>query len=280
MGDSIGLAQLTVHLESLVEGNPGFSGADLLDALETEGSPLANQIRDVAERPELRKSWGWSSNIDSGAKVPVVVPGLLMALGEAAGLGGAKKDKDGGLFHAGILHTYGYLLSNVETPFGQKRDRWCQGNLARGLGLPESFLSPEPSSGSLFENVTAVFSEVLGESSLGLLPSSVTDGHQLVEVLSEEEEVELVTVLLSFPEAPRKAKETVALFYAIRERGQLRYITVFPTGGWVLKKLKKSASPPADGAWRNATLRYNARMPGKPGPFPVSEVRWEAWQRA
>lgn len=36
--------------------------------------------------------------------------------------------------NAGLLHVYGYWFSEVPTPFGFKRDRWQNGELARALG--------------------------------------------------------------------------------------------------------------------------------------------------
>ena len=37
--------------------------------------------------------------------------------------------------HSGHMHTYGYLLTNLRTPFGFKRTRWTSSTIGLGLGL-------------------------------------------------------------------------------------------------------------------------------------------------
>lgn len=56
--------------------------------------------------------------------------------------------------HAGLQHTYGYLLSIIETPYGRKRDRWTTASLESSFDLPLDVLSPTPADGTLLANAT------------------------------------------------------------------------------------------------------------------------------
>ncbi|MGW9022002.1 amino acid deaminase [Leucobacter chromiiresistens] len=75
--------------------------------------------------------WGASTLIDEHTGVASFDRQTFDALHEAAGV--AAEFPVG---NAGLIHVYGYWFSEVPTPFGFKRDRWQQGDLARALGRP------------------------------------------------------------------------------------------------------------------------------------------------
>lgn len=75
--------------------------------------------------------WGASTVIDEHTRVPSFDARIFDALHAAAGV--AAEFPVG---NAGLIHVYGYWFSEVTTPFGFKRDRWQQGDLARALGRP------------------------------------------------------------------------------------------------------------------------------------------------
>ncbi|MEJ6490607.1 amino acid deaminase [Leucobacter sp. USCH14] len=73
--------------------------------------------------------WGTSTVIDEHTEVASFDRQIFDALHVAAGIDAAFP-----VGNAGLLHVYGYWFSEVPTPFGFKRDRWQNGELARALG--------------------------------------------------------------------------------------------------------------------------------------------------
>ncbi len=98
----------------------------------------------------LLKLWGRSRNFDEYAQDIIVHPKILTVIGALA----QEKIRDGQSYHAGLIHTYGYLFSWLQTPFGYKRKRWLNHTIEEGLGLPRRTLTAEPRQGTLLQNVT------------------------------------------------------------------------------------------------------------------------------
>ncbi|MBC7385173.1 MAG: hypothetical protein H7301_03295 [Cryobacterium sp.] len=108
----------------------------------------------------LKKLWGRSINFDEGAKAIIVPAPVLDLVLETAGLpprgaGLSFPDSDR-IAHAGFEHTYGYLLSNLVTPYGYKRQRWVRPDIERGFGLPDGTIAPLPKDGGLFANISVL----------------------------------------------------------------------------------------------------------------------------
>jgi hypothetical protein len=95
-------------------------------------------------------------NFDEHAHAQIVAMPVLAALGKRLGVRG-----EGAHVHAGLQHTYGYLLSTLATPFGYKRARWVDGEIERGLGLPAGLLGPTPVKGTLYANVTCLLTRMV-----------------------------------------------------------------------------------------------------------------------
>ena len=55
---------------------------------------------------------------------------------------------------AALNHTYGYLFSEVPTPYGYKRARFVKGIIEKGFGLPVGLFSGIPQKGTLLSNLT------------------------------------------------------------------------------------------------------------------------------
>lgn len=85
-------------------------------------------VRDDAAAGRLAE-WGSSSVIDEHTNTASFGRALFDALHAAAGL-----HAEFPVGHAGLIHVYGYWFSEVATPFGFKRARWQDGELARALG--------------------------------------------------------------------------------------------------------------------------------------------------
>ena len=107
-----------------------------------EGSILARQIGQDASARRFSQ-WGLSTVVDENTGTQVISPELFAELHRLAGL-----DATWPVGNAGLIHVYGYLLSTASTPYGLKRDRWVNGEVARALGLEASAFTPwfEPAS--------------------------------------------------------------------------------------------------------------------------------------
>jgi len=101
--------------------------------------------------PEEYKSlWGNSLNYDENAKSIIIKNQVIDLILKKAGV----RKRNGRIVHAGFEHTYGYLLSNLSTPYGYKRARWVKGDIETGFGMPQGLMGPTPSTDGLFSNVT------------------------------------------------------------------------------------------------------------------------------
>lgn len=107
---------------------------------------LERDRADLAPGGMLLEAWGLSQNFDEGARAEIVLRPVLDAVFSHAGqtlLERPVAQPDRTVGHAGLLHTYGYLLSNLKTPYGYKRARWVMGSIERGLGLEPGELGPD-----------------------------------------------------------------------------------------------------------------------------------------
>lgn len=107
-----------------------------------------------ARLPGLLSLWGLSRNIDesrleSGTRT--VPANLLKTLNRHLKV---PYDDSFTIGHAGLNHTYGYLFSTVETPYGYKRARYVRHEIEAGFGLKEGELGGSPKGGSLLLNLT------------------------------------------------------------------------------------------------------------------------------
>lgn len=125
----------------------------ILGRIEAELPELYNSMNADSKPGTWLAAWGRSINFDEGKKAIIVNPKVIYQLDT---LFHQKTLKVQGkqIAHAGVEHTYGYLLSNLQTAYGFKRARWVHGILDRGFGLPTGTLAPLPLQGTLLSNVT------------------------------------------------------------------------------------------------------------------------------
>ncbi|MBK8978647.1 MAG: hypothetical protein IPM29_22345 [Planctomycetes bacterium] len=117
--------------------------------LAARAPTLHAQLAALRDQPATLAAWGLSRNRDENVGAAIVEPRLLAAIGRVAGV-----ELPGDVCHAGLLHTYGYLLSRLPTPYGLKRERWTEPRIERGLALRRPVLRPEPHAGTLLTNAT------------------------------------------------------------------------------------------------------------------------------
>ena len=109
--------------------------------LENSCSDLCEHWKRLKEATSLYLLWGKSWNFDEHAGQQIVDPYILDLLSEQL-----QYVVGTDLVHAGIIHTYGYLFSQLETPYGLKRVRWTNRKLDWGFHFSDAvlFLSRSP----------------------------------------------------------------------------------------------------------------------------------------
>lgn len=128
----------------LIDGT--LAAADLAELLPEWFAGLELDAADAV----LLDLWGTSTTVDEGvALVPAPVIELI------AELTGTEPNPTS--VHAGLAHTYGYLLSTTPTGFGRKRHRWSSQEAAHVLGIDGDWPLDQ---GRLLAAVTAALHDV------------------------------------------------------------------------------------------------------------------------
>ena len=110
---------------------------------------IVRQIEADKVSKAVFRLWGNTLNADEVVGQTIVHPSILKAIGDLA-----EVDCTGETIHAGLEHTYGYLFSTIETPFGFKRDRWVKPDIENGFQIERPALRPVPTEGTLLSNLT------------------------------------------------------------------------------------------------------------------------------
>ncbi|MEL6105552.1 MAG: hypothetical protein AAFU85_05935 [Planctomycetota bacterium] len=251
------------------------SDAAAFDLFRAEQPVLEDQIRRDARRNGPLAFWGRSRNHDEFARQPIVDPLVLRLLERLTGRKLAAQTP-----HAGLQHCYGYLFSNLETPYGYKRQRWIETGLEDSLGLHPSTLSPTPNCGTLLANATLLSGRIAYR------------GHRLhqnrlASVLGKKASAELTELSLRgithfrMSERVKKTwrkKQTAwtlqtdiiqaengyaALVYSIRyDDDRHHLVTLFPVDQATSDEIRTRAESTGQTSIRT---RYNAHVPGLAG---------------
>ncbi len=260
-----------------LERRENDSSSELRSDLERRCPEIVEQLRLDAQSPGLLKLWGNSLNRDEITGTTIVAPHILRAVGDIAGI-----ECDGDVVHAGLQHTYGYLFSTIETPFGFKRDRWVKPALEKGLGIEEPTIRPQPTAGTLLGNLTYLLGRIAfrGHSKeIRILRSLRKNASRLVadfpfpqqSIVRLTETVRLgrsriVIIQSDFVQLakPRATSPDFLLVYSFRDSsaplGHL--ITAFPvTAEFVLE----FAAPETLGKRRSVRTRFNGYVHGLTG---------------
>jgi hypothetical protein len=253
-------------------------GQSVIPILEKRCPHVYRQVLEDRKFPGLLSLWGRSVNVDENVGQVIVHPAIVQAIGELAGV-----PMRSPVVHAGLLHTYGYLFSLIETPYGAKRDRWLSPHLARGFGLDLSLLSDRPKQGTLLANLTWFLGQIvyrdrphslrrLGRNAQAPAPAlrdydfaRLAVCRIVEQVLLDaklKRQVSLLTDLVPFPQPPPDpGGESALLAYAVQNgvRAPVKLVTAFGVRSEVVSALKASV-PPRGGV--EVRLRYNAYVPG------------------
>jgi hypothetical protein len=238
---------------------------------------ISGMEKDSTQNRNLLDLWGLSRNIDeshlsTGTRtVPANVIQFLNSILKV------NYDTNSVFGHAGLTHTYGYLMSNLQTPFGFKRARYVAGELEAGFGLPAGIFSGLPTQGTLLSNLTNFAGMIAFRDHPELQQYLKTEvpaianfefhklnSQRLIELIQTERyTLELRTDIVPFTENNNKGKNASLLVYSLdfHARGQKpqpRLITVFP----VEKNFASGIfSPSGLGDQVAIKLKYNASLP-------------------
>jgi hypothetical protein len=251
-------------------------GRPVLPILKKHCPHIARQIVQDGAMEKLLSLWGQSCNIDENAGQEIVPPPILQVIGELAGV-----PMRGRFVHAGLEHTYGYLFSLIETPYGFKRTRWVSTDLEIGFGLDPTLLGDQPNAGTLLGNLSWFLARIVFRAQPDCMPQQapatvapdiVNYPYADLAILRIVERIEIgptpiriYTDLVPFPHsAPQTDKENQLLIYSLQKRSAAspKLVTAFPVKKSMVDELMTSAQSSGKAPIR---LRYNAYVRGMYG---------------
>lgn len=239
--------------------------ARITDVLEENNPALYNEILLDSKDPILPIFWGKSLNFDSGAKKTIVDEKIIEDLQRLFNIKNGNK-----IVHAGIMHTYGYLFSTIDTPYGYKRKRWIADTLNYGFSLSGNSLSPDTIEGGLLSNVT-YFTGMIAlndKTQLNLLKNVSNEliafDYTKLKFQRIEESTKdfiLVTNLVKIPRKQEKEENDYLLIYSINDLriNKEFLITAFPVNNETHDKI---LDPTGLGPNQKIAVRYNAYLEG------------------
>lgn len=129
----------------------GESAKRLEDALPR----LSRDLKTAAEVSS--KHWTDCTVFDELAKADILEEKVMKGLG-------IPRETTGGVVHApaGLMHTYGYLFSQLRTAYGLKGKRWIESRLDERLGLPAGTFGPLAPKGEFASNLTSALLKLVG----------------------------------------------------------------------------------------------------------------------
>ena len=223
---------------------------------------LSTQIKKDALDPYLLMFWGERKNFDSNAKKKIVNDKIIDELQTIFNI-----KNDNSIVHAGVMHTYGYLFSTIDTPYGYKRKRWIAPTINIGLGLKSRAFSPETNEGGLFSNVTYFGAMVAfkNKTELSLLKNVSNEVFTLdysklkIDRIEENTQDQiLVTSLVHFPYASGDDNKYLLVYSTIDKKlNKELLISVFPIDESAYNKL---VDVDLVSGQLKIPLRYNAHI--------------------
>ncbi len=225
--------------------------------------------------------WGQAKNFDDNAKAIIVNSKMVDCLADKLKIKNATEIQDSfEIVHAGLQHTYAYLFSNLETPYGYKRLRWTTDDIQDGLNLPTDTLRPTTKNGSFLTHVTYVFSKLAFQQDTKLFKKLETEGlknkslsKELIKLdqaafsiqnLNEaipNKNITLHTTFVKFKSENMSSKNTHLLIYWYENKLENKkyLITGFPVEASFVEQAFETKKLGQD---QPIKTRYNAWIPG------------------
>ena len=213
--------------------SPTPEGVERIKSMIQKSIPgFLDQLERDRKAPGLEALWGQSRNIDESSLSTTTTPAtpktatrivpenLLRALTSIWALPYSSDFTEG---HAGLTHTYGYLFSTLETPYGYKRARYVRGEIEAGFGLPTGSLGGKPRSGTLLQNLTYFAGRIAFRA--GMESAGDARGRAELELLAQQKPSGVAPGVLTFDYASLKPKRLL-------ERIEIQSIPGMKTGGY------------------------------------------------
>ena len=205
--------------------------AEMDDVLRSQPA-LADWIRLDLSSPDVLDRWGTSSVLEDGEGL---VPEPVVAY-FAEHLHGSPEPNT---CHAGLIHTYGYILSPVATQFGRKRHRWTSQEVAHTLDLPGSWPLDRPEGilsalTDLLETVAPLDRSPRRENPAGSAPAMVLDErveHGTENGVSWRSRTRFLQRESIRGVSPTDGDELLLVYSLAAGDAPERYITAFPVSG-------------------------------------------------
>ena len=194
------------------------------------------------------KYWAESTIYDPRAKASLLPDAVLDALG-------IRRESAGGVVRvpAGLMHTYGYLFSQVNTPHGLKGKRWTASRLDERLGLPAGTFGPLAPQGEFASNVTSALLRLVGErptlpraAKLRLSTRAAGRVEQRVTWRTADGRTEKAVVFTHLaglaPLPGLETDEAYLLVYSVVRDGRRRLVTGFPVDAGFAESIVRTPS--------------------------------------
>ncbi|MBI2386746.1 MAG: hypothetical protein HYV14_12125 [Elusimicrobia bacterium] len=156
---------------------------------------------------------------------------------------GIRREVTGGVAHApaGVMHTYGYLFSQLRTAYGLKGKRWIESRLDERLGLPAGTFGPLPPEGEFASNLTSTLLHLIGAPAKIAHATSVAPAERTLGRVEQRvtwrtpagKTMKAVVSTYLAPLMPLPGLETTdnfLLIYEVYRDGRHRFTTAFPVG--------------------------------------------------
>jgi hypothetical protein len=202
-----------------------------------------------------RRAWTDSTIYDEFARATILDDKVLDGLG-------IPHETTGGVEHvpAGLMHSYGYLFSQLKTAYGLKGKRWIESRVDERLGLPAGTFSPLPPEGEFLSNLTVALDALIGAPvdlphAAKLAPRAPRVGAVAETVRwrkpdGSPAEAIVRTHLVALSALPGMVTaDTHLLIYEVESGGERRLVTAFPVEAGFAGSIR-GAKPADDAAFK------------------------------
>jgi hypothetical protein len=218
---------------------------------------LAKRLKE-AQDPLLLSLWGRVSIIDASSNLPILPDLVLDRLGITSRRNAAGERR----VHAGLMHSYGYLFSIIDTPHGRMGRHWIEGRIDERLGLGAGRFAPVPQKGEFLANLTWTLLTVTNRwdeqpletrrriLSLAANDLTLTTPARAAEIIVEKttvdgEEVRVYTAFVPLRDLVNHATiDAFLLIYWTEKGSTLELITTFPVSSDFRDRVIAAPRPP------------------------------------
>lgn len=191
-----------------------------------DGHPVTKLIsrqlaRDAVDR-RLLDRWWLSTVLDENTDRPMIDPETFRWIEQ---FDSSAPATGWPVSHAGLLHTYGYLMSTAWTPYGWKGDRYLDGTLAALLRVDLDDLTPWADQGTVLSNLTLALDHLIASDQPDHV---VVETGQLATPSCDAVRGRLRTRI--YPRHPPLIERLLVYTVEFLDAGIERYITSFPVG--------------------------------------------------